>query len=49
MRLAPERSRISRIPSWEKWSKNEPKEDRSSEELANINLCQRHPVFSRIC
>jgi hypothetical protein len=48
MRLAPERSRVPRIPSRKKWSKNEPKEDQSSKELADTNLRQRHPVFPRI-
>jgi hypothetical protein len=49
MRLASGRSRIPRMPSWEEWSKDEPEEDRSSEELADTNLRQRHPVFPRIC
>jgi hypothetical protein len=45
MRLAPERSRIPRIPSWKKQSKNKPKEDQSSKELANTNIRQEHLVF----
>jgi hypothetical protein len=49
MRLAPERSRVPRMPSQKEWSKDEPEEDRSSEELANTNLRQRHPVFPQIC
>jgi hypothetical protein len=49
MRLVPGRSRIPRMPSWKEWSKDEPKEDRSSEELADANLRQRHLVFPWIC
>jgi hypothetical protein len=39
MRLALGRSRIPRMPSWEEWSKDEPKKDRSSKELADANIC----------
>jgi hypothetical protein len=49
MRLALGRSRIPRIPSREEWSKDKPEEDRSSKELADANLRQRHPVFPWIC
>jgi hypothetical protein len=38
MRLALERSRVPRMPSWKKRSKDEPKKDRSSEELADTNI-----------
>jgi hypothetical protein len=49
MRLALGRSRIPRMPSWKKRSKDEPKEDRSSEELADTNIRQGYLVFPRIC
>jgi hypothetical protein len=39
MRLVLGRSRIPRMPSWKKQSKDKPKEDQSSKELANTNIC----------
>jgi hypothetical protein len=48
MQLALGRSRIPRMPSQKEWSKDKPKEDRSSKELADTNLRQRHPVFPQI-
>jgi hypothetical protein len=37
------------MPSQKERSKDKPKEDQSSKELANANLRQKHPVFPQIC